>query len=193
AKALQDKVKRGPVEITLENRIDVDDGPSENVIGVVRGTEHPAEWITISAHHDRWFKSAVDDCSGVPSMLELAPGFATGGSKPRRSLMFISFGGEEAGVEATESDWLAGSQAFITQPPEITRSLALGVNIDVTGWAGDKGALLTTPDNVTFERGVLADLGLQERVTVRPVLSSPADAGNLAAVGGGAASLMTGV
>jgi Peptidase family M28/PA domain len=191
AKAFQQNLARGAVEVTLENRIDVDDGFSENVIGVIRGTESPDEWITVSAHHDRWFKAAIDDCSGVASMLELARLFTGGGYSPRRSLMFISFGAEEAGVEATESDWLAGSQAFITQHPEVTRRLALGVNIDVTGWSGEKGALLTTPDNVAFERTVLTDLGLADRVTVRPVLSSTTDAWNLGAVGGGAASLMT--
>jgi hypothetical protein len=191
ARVLQDALARGPVEIAIENRIDVEDGFSENVIGVVRGSEAPDEWITVSAHHDRWFKSAVDDCSGVASMLELARAFTTGGYRPRRSLMFISFGAEEAGVEATESDWLAGSQAFVAQHPEITRRLALSVNIDVTGWSGTKGALLTTPGNVAFERGVLADLGLADRVTVRPVLSSTTDAWNLGSVGGGAAALMT--
>jgi hypothetical protein len=190
-KVLLDDLKRGAVEVTLDNRIDVDDGFSENVIGIVKGTVHPDEWITVSAHHDRWFKAAVDDCSGVASMLELARIFSSGTYRHRRSLMFISFGAEEAGVEATESDWLAGSQAFITQHPEVTRSLALAVNIDVTGWAGEKGALLTTPDNVTFERGILADLGLADRVSVRPVLSSTTDAWNLGSVGGGAASLMT--
>ncbi len=191
ARALQDALSRGTVEIALENRVDAEDGLSENVIGVVRGSEAPDEWITVSAHHDRWFKAAVDDCSGVASMLELARVFTTGGYHPRRSLMFISFGAEEAGVEATESDWLAGSQAFAAQHPEITRRLALGVNIDVTGWSGTAGALLTTPDNVAFERGVLADAGLADRVTVRPVLSSTTDAWNLGSVGGGAAALMT--
>jgi hypothetical protein len=191
ATAFQAALAKGPVEIALENRIDVEDGRSQNVIGVVRGTEFPDEWITVSAHHDRWFKAAVDDCSGVASMLELARVLLAGGTRPRRSIMFISFGGEEAGVEATESDWLAGSQAFIAEHPEITRRLALAVNIDVTGWAGAKGALLTTPDNVAFERTVLADLGLRDRSEVRPVLSSTTDAWNLGSVGGGAAALMT--
>jgi hypothetical protein len=191
ATALQGALANKPVEIALENRIDVDDGHSQNVIGIVRGTEFPDEWITVSAHHDRWFKAAVDDCSGVASMLELARVMLADRVRPRRSLMFISFGGEEAGVEATESDWLAGSQAFIAAHPEITRRLALAVNIDVTGWGGAKGALLTTPDNVAFERTVLADLGLRDRSDVRPVLSSTTDAWNLGSVGGGAAALMT--
>ncbi len=191
AAALQSAVKRGAVEITLENRVDASDGLSENVIGTVRGTEFPDEWIVVSAHHDRWFKSAVDDCSGVASMLELARVFTTGGYRPRRSLMFISFGAEEAGVEATESDWLAGSQAFVTAHPEITRRLAFAMNIDVTGWGGAKGALLTTPDHVASGRAVVADLGLADRVDVRPVLSSTTDAWNLGSVGGGTAALMT--
>ena len=191
AAALQAELSRGHVEIALENRIDVDDGRSENVIGVVRGSEFPDEWIIVSAHHDRWFKAAVDDCSGVASMLELARLFSSGGYRARRSLMFISFGAEEAGVEATESDWLAGSQAFIIAHPEVTRSLALAMNIDVTGWGGDKGALLTTPDNVAFERDVLRDLDLASRAEVRPVLSSTTDAWNLASVGGGGGALMT--
>ncbi len=191
ASALQAALTKKAVEITLENRIDVEDGRSQNVIGIVRGTEFPDEWITVSAHHDRWFKAAVDDCSGEASMLELARVLTAGGARPRRSLMFISFGAEEAGVEATESDWLAGSQAFIAEHPEITRRLALAVNIDVTGWGGTKGALLTTPDNVAFERSVLTDLGLGDRAEVRPVLSSTTDAWNLGSVGGGAAALMT--
>jgi len=189
--ALQAALAKSAVEIALENRIDVEDGRSQNVIGIVRGSEFPDEWITVSAHHDRWFKAAVDDCSGVASMLELARVMLAGTARPRRSMMFISFGAEEAGVEATESDWLAGSQAFIAEHPEITRRLALAVNIDVTGWGGAKGALLTTPDNVAFERTVLADLGLRDRSEVRPVLSSTTDAWNLGSVGGGAAALMT--
>ncbi len=191
ATALQAALAKGPVEITLENRIDVEDGRSQNVIGIVRGTEFPDEWITVSAHHDRWFKAAVDDCSGEASMLELARVLATGGIRPRRSMMFISFGAEEAGVAATESDWLAGSQAFIAEHPEITRRLALAVNIDVTGWGGTRGALLTTADNVAFERSVLADLAVGDRAEVRPILSSTTDAWNLGSVGGGAAALMT--
>jgi len=191
AAALQAELSRGAVEIALENRIDVDDGRSENVIGVVRGSDFPDEWIIVSAHHDRWFKAAVDDCSGVASMLELARLFTGGGYRARRSLMFISFGAEEAGIEATESDWLAGSQAFIIAHPEVTRSLALAMNIDVTGWGGDRGALLTTPDNVAFERDVLRDLALAARAEVRPVLSSTTDAWNLASVGGGGGALMT--
>jgi hypothetical protein len=190
AKGLQQVLAAGPVEISLENRIDVADGFSSNVIATVTGSQYPDEWITVSAHHDRWFKSAVDDCSGVASMLELARLLTTGGYRPRRSLMFISFGAEEAGVEATESDWLAGSDAFAKQHPEITRRLALGVNIDVSGWGGDRGNYMTTPDNVSFAQGIVKDLGLAEKMTVSPIPTSTTDAWNLSSVGGGTVALI---
>ena len=57
ATRLQEALGRGSVEIVLENRIDVEDGRSSNVIATVTGSEFPDEWITVSAHHDRWFKA----------------------------------------------------------------------------------------------------------------------------------------
>ena len=190
ATVLQQALKQGPVEVTLENRIDVSDGMSSNVIATITGSDYPDEWITVSAHHDRWFKSAVDDCSGVASMLELARLFTSNNYRPRRSLLFISFGAEEAGVEATESDWLAGSDAFQKQHPEVTRSLVLGVNIDVTGWGGNRGNYMTTPDNVTFAQRIVNDLGMSDRMSVSPMPSSTTDAWNLSSVGGGTVALI---
>ena len=136
AVSLQRALVPGPVEVTLENRIDVKDGVSSNVIATVIGTEFPDEWITVSGHHDRWFKGAADNCSGVASMLELARLLTSGGYHPRRSMLFISFGSEESGIDATSSSFLAGSHAFVKQHPEITRRLVLGVNMDITGVAG---------------------------------------------------------
>ena len=123
-------------------------------------------------------------------MLELARLFSTNGYRPRRSMMFISFGAEEAGVEATESDWLAGSDAFQKQHPEITRRLALGVNIDVTGWGGDRGNYMTTPDSIAFAQTIVKDAGLADRMSVSPIPSSTTDAWNLSSVGGGTVALI---
>src|SRR5262249_61454489 len=116
--------------------------------------------------------------------------FAANNYRPRRSMVFISLGAEEAGVEATESDWLAGSDAFQKQHPEVTRSLVLGVNIDVTGWGGDRGNYMTTPDHVPFGRRIVNDLGLSDRMSVSPMPSSTTDAWNLSSVGGGAVALI---
>ncbi len=185
ARRLQDELMRGPVEIVLENRIDVADGTSQNVVATVRGTELPDEWIVMSAHYDRWFQAAQDNSVGVAVMLELARAFSSDYT-PRRSLMFVGVGAEEAGVEATESDWLAGSLAFVRAHPDVTRSMAFTLNIDTAGWTADRGLLAGTHDVLPFLRQVVADLGLEDRLTVSGGMSSNVDAWNYGSVGGGA-------
>src|SRR5262249_40418355 len=119
---LRTLVKSRVVSITLENRIDVSDGRSQNVVATIPGSAYPDEWIAVTGHSDRWFTGAQDNCVGTASMIELAKMFA--GTKPRRSLLFIAMGSEESGVESTESDWLAGSHAFVDAHPDVTRRLA---------------------------------------------------------------------
>ncbi|HEX7795802.1 MAG TPA: M28 family peptidase [Vicinamibacterales bacterium] len=174
----------GRATITLENRIDVNDGQSQNVVAMIRGSELPDEWIAVTAHYDRWFTGAQDNSVGAASMIELAKVFA--GSRPRRSLLFMAMGGEESGIDSTESDWLAGSHAFVTAHPDITRRLAFSFNIDGAGWPGQKGYLHATIDNVPFQRQILTDLGLADRLDVRANISSNVDGWNRGIVGGGA-------
>lgn len=181
---LQQELTRGAVEIALENRIDVADGRSQNVIATIAGKEFPDEWILVSAHYDRWFEAAQDNSVGVAVMLELARVFAS--YTPRRSIMFVGIGAEEAGIEATESDWLAGSHAFVRAHPEITRRLAYAFNVDRAGWTAPNGVVYATTDTLPFQRQLIADLGLADRVTVRGAISSNVDAWNYGPVGGGA-------
>ena len=126
-------------------------------------------------NHDRWFQSAQDNCAGVAVMLQLARVFKEA-PPPRRSLLFISFGSEEAGGLATQSDWLTGSYAFTKAHPEITSRLAYAFNVDSAGWTADKGYLFATIDNLAFQRRLLSDLGLAERIELRSGVTSWVDA-----------------
>ena len=177
------------VTIALENRIDVSDGQSQNVVATIRGSEQPDEWIAVTAHYDRWFTGAQDNSVGVASMIELAKAFA--GSRPKRSLLFIAMGAEESGIENTESDWLAGSHAFVDAHPDITRRLAFSFNMDGAGWPGEKGYLHATIDNLPFQRQIIADLGLAARLDVRGTISSNVDGWNMGIVGGGAVAYVS--
>jgi Peptidase family M28/PA domain len=183
AQQLLHNLKAGPVEIVLENRIDVADGTSQNIIGTITGSLLPNEWLLVAAHYDRWWQSAVDNCSGVAAVLELARAIKAG--NPRRSVMFLAFSGEEAGVEATEFDWLAGSHAFVAAHPEIERRLVYAFNIDTAGWTADRGTLFTTPELLSFQQKALADLGLASKVRIHLGLDPDEDGWNLATVGGG--------
>jgi Iap family predicted aminopeptidase len=190
ARTLQERLRAGETRVDLENRVDESYGFSENVIGTLFGSVHPSEWITISAHHDRWFQGAQDDSIGIASMIELARVLAAG-YRPRRSLLFIAFGSEEAGVPATRYDWLAGSYAFVKSHPDVTSGLAYGFNLDLAGWPSEKGSVRATLDNLEFQRELVSAAGLSDRVSVESGLQPLVDAWNLGSVGGGAASYLS--
>ena len=82
-----------------------------NVIGVLRGSDPVLKdtYILITAHYDhlgmkpsgegdRIFNGANDDGSGTVSVMELALAFATMNPRPKRSLAFMTFFGEEKGL-----------------------------------------------------------------------------------------------
>lgn len=185
---LKAALAKGPVEIELENRMDVADGTSRNVVARLRGREEPDEYAVVSAHYDRWFRGAADNTSGVAAVLEIARAFKASGLKPRRTLMFLLVGSEEAGLEDPERDWLAGSNAFMLRHPEVLRRAALVFNIDLLGRTSDKASLSSTPDLTAQEARVLRDLGLDSQISQKPTFGSSIDAWNYGVVSGAATS-----
>jgi hypothetical protein len=82
-----------------------------NVIGFIRGADPQLSdtYILITAHYDhlglkdtgtgdRIYNGANDDGSGVVSVMELASAFAGLSPRPRRSIVFATFFGEEKGL-----------------------------------------------------------------------------------------------
>src|SRR5439155_12843333 len=92
-----------------------------DVIGRVRGSDLPDEWVVSGNHRDAWVYGAVDPNSGTAAMLEAVHGIGElrkSGWKPKRTMVFGSWDGEEEGligstewVEQHESD-LANSPAY---------------------------------------------------------------------------------
>jgi hypothetical protein len=82
-----------------------------NVIGLLRGSDPIMRdsYVLLSAHYDHLgtrpelagdtiFNGANDDGSGTVSVIELASAFATLRQRPRRSIVFMTFFGEEKGL-----------------------------------------------------------------------------------------------
>ena len=79
-----------------------------NVVGLLRGSDNKLRdtYIIVSSHYDhvglastgddRIFNGANDDASGASSVIELARALV--GAKPKRSILFITFFGEERGL-----------------------------------------------------------------------------------------------
>ncbi len=108
---------------------------SSNVMGIVKGSEYPDEYIVISAHYDHLgkkqsmiFHGADDDGSGTVSLLELAHYFAEAkkmGFSPKKSILFLAVSGEEKG--------LLGSSFFVNNPIIPLEKIIANLNIDMIG------------------------------------------------------------
>lgn len=113
--------------------------PSENVLAFIEGTDKKDEVIVISAHYDhlgkrldKIYNGADDDGSGTVALLEIAQAFITAkkqGHGPRRSILFISFAGEEKG--------LLGSKHYVKFPPIPLKNTVCDLNIDMIGRIDD--------------------------------------------------------
>lgn len=101
ADAIRQLLERGPVRVALELRNRITPGPVtvNNVIGEIRGRERPGEWVIAGAHLDSWdfAAGAQDNATGVAMVLDAARAIAAATQRPRRSIRFAFWGGEEQG------------------------------------------------------------------------------------------------
>ena len=115
-------------------------GPSQNVLAYIEGSEFPNEVIVISAHYDHLgmkgeevYNGADDNASGSSAVMELAQSFQLAkkqGNGPKRSILFLHFTGEELG--------LFGSKFYIEHPAFSLDSTVVDLNIDMIGRVDEK-------------------------------------------------------
>src|SRR5438105_2865836 len=105
-----------------------------NVGAVLPGTDPDLkdEWVVLSAHFDHLgvkdgvlYPGADDNASGVAMLLEVAERFALQKVKPRRTIVFVAFDQEEAG--------LIGSRHFASHPPRDLKKLKVFLTADMLG------------------------------------------------------------
>jgi carboxypeptidase Q len=104
-----DSGKKIHVRLNVHNTFS--DGPVEsaNAVGEIRGRERPEEILVVGAHLDSWDLSegATDNGMGSVSVLAAAEAILRSGQRPRRTIRFVLFNGEEQG--------LLGSYAYVKQ------------------------------------------------------------------------------
>jgi Iap family predicted aminopeptidase len=98
----------GPVRLALDvaNTIDTSPARERNVLADIEGTS-PGEVVLVGAHFDSWDpgQGAQDDGVGVAAVLEAARILKSLGIRPRRTIRFAFFSGEEQA--------LLGSRAYV--------------------------------------------------------------------------------
>lgn len=78
----------------------LEDAPSFNVIGELKGTEHPEEIIVVGGHLDSWdlAQGAHDDGAGCVQSIEVLRIYKSLGYKPKRTIRAVMFMNEENGL-----------------------------------------------------------------------------------------------
>ena len=119
---------------------------TRNCVGLVEGSDPvlAKEYVVVGAHYDhvgtasqedfgrlggrgedKIWNGADDNGSGTTTMLAIARAFGSGGIKARRSIVFIAFSGEEAG--------LIGSKYYTNHPVGTIGQHAFMLNLDMVG------------------------------------------------------------
>ncbi len=113
------------------------DSKGYNVIGYIEGSDSllKNEFIVIGAHLDhcgKWpilISGADDNASGSATVIEIAKCLSLLPEKPKRSIAFILFGGEEMGM--------LGSDYFIKNIPKKMTKINYMINLDMIGVGPD--------------------------------------------------------
>jgi Zn-dependent M28 family amino/carboxypeptidase len=145
---------------------------ANNVVGVVRGIDPKVrdEYVAYSAHWDHFgigpvvngdsiYNGAVDNASGVASVLTIAHAAAEG-VKPRRSQLFVFVTAEESG--------LLGSAYFGQHPTVPASKIIAALNMDVVPINGRVRDLNVLGDNKSSLGPTLARMVRSEGVRISP-------------------------
>jgi N-acetylated-alpha-linked acidic dipeptidase len=119
-----------------------------DVIGKVKGSELPDEWVVAGNHRDAWVYGAVDPNSGTAAMLEAVHGVGAllkQGWQPKRTLVFCSWDAEEEG--------LIGSTEWVEQHDKALANAVAYFNVDV-GVSGPNFSAAAVPSLKQFVREV---------------------------------------
>jgi hypothetical protein len=143
-------LKNGMVELKTEVKEIKKYG--ENVVGYLEGNDPVLknQYLVIGAHYDHLgygevgslyrgkepqiHNGADDNASGTAGILELAEKFSAQKDELRRSIIFISFAGEEIGT--------LGSTYFVDNSPIAIENMETMINLDMIGRMNDEDKLI---------------------------------------------------
>jgi N-acetylated-alpha-linked acidic dipeptidase len=117
---------QGSVKVHLVSQQDYQRRIIWDVIGKIKGTEFPDDWVVIGNHRDAWVYGAVDPSSGTAAMLESVHGIGAllqQGWRPKRTILICSWDAEEEG--------LIGSTEWVEQNAKALEHAVAYFNTDV--------------------------------------------------------------
>jgi len=148
-------------DLSIPNQIG---GPikTSNVVGEIRGSEKPDEFVILGAHLDSWElgTGALDNGCNAALVVDALRAIKASGVKPRRTIRFILFSGEEQG--------LIGSHAYaLSHRAELDK--AAGVIVYDSGTGKTTGFSVGGRKDVLFTaKELIAPLGQFDVKELKP-------------------------
>ncbi|MEZ4430660.1 MAG: M20/M25/M40 family metallo-hydrolase [Nannocystaceae bacterium] len=136
------------LEFSIDNRFFRGPVHQHNVIADLPGSVYPDEYVIVGGHLDSWdgADGAVDNGTGVATTLEAARLLVAAGARPKRTIRFMLWTGEEQG--------LLGSKAYVDAHPELTPHISAVLVHD--GGTNYLSGLAVTPEMAEDMRQVFA-------------------------------------
>ena len=164
-----------PVALNAKANVNVKIGvrqvKSKNVVAKLEGTDRKDEYVVYTAHWDHLgrdslakgdqiYNGALDNASGVSSMLEIAKAFTKLSTPPKRSVLFLAVTAEEKG--------LLGAKYYAEHPLYPLNKTIADINIDgINQWGKTKDFTVIGLGNTMLDDVLRGVLTAQGRV-VRP-------------------------
>jgi hypothetical protein len=136
---------RTRVEVEIESKFIPGPLPVYNTVGEIPGTEKPDEFVVLGAHLDSWDlgQGTTDNGTGSCVVLEAARVLVKSGIRPKRTIRFVLFTGEEQGLH--------GSREFVKKHKDEMAKTSMALVHD-TG------------------TGKVVGIGLQGREVLKPLM-----------------------
>jgi N-acetylated-alpha-linked acidic dipeptidase len=116
----------GPAVVHLNEKSNWGLADLYDVVGTIRGSKHPNQWVLRGNHLDAWVNGAADPLSGQSSLVEEARALGVllkQGWRPKRTIVYCAWDGEEPG--------LLGSTEFSeTHAAELQQKAVAYINTD---------------------------------------------------------------
>jgi 3-dehydroquinate dehydratase len=147
------------LEMNINNTFSEQSVDAYNTVAEIRGYEKPDEVVILGAHLDSWDlgTGATDNGTGSMAVLEAARVLKAVGARPRRTIRFVLFSGEEEG--------LLGSRAYVKAHKDELSKISAVLVMDI-GTGRIKGISLQGRDDIRpIMAQVLAplnDMGVRE-------------------------------
>ena len=137
---------QGGVKVHLVSQQDYQRRIIWDVMGTIKGSEYPDDWVVAGNHRDAWVYGAVDPSSGTAAMLEAVHGIGAllkQGWRPKRTIVFCNWDAEEEG--------LIGSTEWVEQHAKALERAVAYFNMDV-GVSGPDFSAAAVPSLKQFLR-----------------------------------------